>query len=394
MYIKSSENILLLGAGFTKNFGGLLADEMWAEIFNHEKIQAQSRIKKLMLNDFNYESVYYSILEGFEDKDGLFGEKDKCVKFTKEEKYAINVATKSAYDYIDKILMWNLISFGPEYYDHKPKWVEVVYTLLMNFGLTDNNNNSFIFTLNQDLFIERFYQNPSKNSPNKNKLPELSILGVDKSPEWFMNLDALREKSSERLHNGEKDLILCEEKEQFYKLKDDDYYPLPDVTVFNSKKHRLLEEGNFFLIKLHGSYNWKSSDGSDAMVIGRGKTEQMMKEPLLCYYYEIFKAALSQGKRRLLVIGYGFGDEHINEVISKAIKENELKLYILSPVSPEKLKKDLCEGPKKSEDTFNIWNGISGYFQCVEDVLLKDFNGNQVVKIHFYNTFFGGNNMS
>lgn len=392
MHIKSAENVLLLGAGFTKNFGGLLADEMWAEIFNHEKIQAQSKIKKLMLNDFNYESIYYSILEGFTDKNGLFGEKGKCVKFTNEEKYAIKVATKSAYSYIDKILMWHLISFGPEFYDYKPKWVNVVNNLLMNFGLTDNN--SFIFTLNQDLFIERFYQNPAKDHPNKNKIPELLIPGIDESPEWFMNLNSLREKSSERSHNGEEHIILCEEKEQFYKLKNDEYYPLPDETVFNSIKDSILEEGNFFLIKLHGSYNWKSSDGSDAMVIGRGKAEQMMKEPLLRYYFEIFNAVLSQGKRRLLVIGYGFGDEHINGVISKAIKDYELKLYILSPVSPEKLKKKLCEEPKKSEDTITIWNGISGYFQCVEDVLLKEFKGNQVVKLHFYDVFFDGNNIS
>jgi hypothetical protein len=391
MLIKCAENILLLGAGFTKNFGGLLADEMWAEIFNNEKVQAKSKIKKLMLNDFDYESVYYSILEGFEDKNGLFGEIDTYVTFSVEEKYAIKVATKSAYDYIDKILMWHIIRFGPEYFDHKPKWVGVVYALLMNFGIT--NNKSFIFTLNQDLFIERFYQNPSKDYPNKNNIPELSIPGIDKSPEWFMNLDALRDKSSERLHNGEKDIQTCEEKEQFYRLKEDDNYTLPDKAEFDSKKNNLLEKGNFFLMKLHGSYNWKSSDGLDAMVIGRGKTEQMMKEPLLCYYFEIFKAVLSQGKRRLLVIGYGFGDEHINGVISKAIRDDELKLYILSPISPEKLKYVLCEGPKKSENTINIWNGISGYFQCVEDTLLKDFNGNQVVKEHFYDVFFGRNNM-
>jgi hypothetical protein len=392
MHIESTENILLLGAGFTKNFGGLLANEMWAEIFNNEKIQAQSRIKKLMLNDFDYESVYYSILGGFEDKNGVFGEKGKRVIFRAEEKYAIKIATKSAYEYIDKILMWYLISFGPECFDHKPKWLNVVYQLLMNFGVTDNN--SFIFTLNQDLFIERFYQNPTKGSPNKNNIPELSIPGIEKSPEWFMNLYALLEKSSESVRNGERDIQMCEEKEQFYKLKESDYYPLPDESLFNSIKDDLLNKGNFFLIKLHGSYHWKSSDGLDAMVIGRGKTEKIMKEPLLRYYFEIFKTILSQDKRRLLVIGYGFGDEHINGVISKAIKDHGLKLYILSPQSPEKLKKELYEEPKKSEDTITIWNGISGYFQCVEDVLLKDFNGNQVVKEHFYNVFFGKNNIS
>lgn len=203
-----------------------------------------------------------------------------------------------------------------------------------------------------------------------------------------MNSYALLEKWSESLRNGERKFETCEEKEQFYRLKKENYCSLPDRFAFNSKKDSLLKEGNFFLIKLHGSYNWKSSDDSDAMVIGSGKTEQMKKEPLLCYYFELFKAVLTQNKRRLLIIGYGFGDMHINSVTSKAIIENELEIYILSPEAPDKFKEKL---DKISEDARNIWNGISGYFQCVEDVLSKDFSGNQVVKEHFYNVFFGEN---
>jgi hypothetical protein len=64
MNIQSSKYVLLTGAGFTKNFGTPLASEMWAEIFNHKKIQAQPKIKELMTTDFDYESIYYSILEG------------------------------------------------------------------------------------------------------------------------------------------------------------------------------------------------------------------------------------------------------------------------------------------------------------------------------------------
>ena len=45
MDMQCSEDILLLGAGFTKNCGGLLANEMWTEIFNHEKIQDNSRLR-------------------------------------------------------------------------------------------------------------------------------------------------------------------------------------------------------------------------------------------------------------------------------------------------------------------------------------------------------------
>ena len=126
--------------------------------------------------------------------------------------------------------------------------------------------------------------------------------------------------------------------------------------------------GNYFLIKLHGSYNWTSFDGSDIMVIGRGKKEQIQKEPLLKHYFEIFEEVLSQGQRRLLIIGYGFGDDHINRIISDAVKYHLLKIYVLSPESPEKLKKKLYEKSKelkrqsndKFEDSINIWQGISG----------------------------------
>ena len=84
---KFTEHVLLLGAGFTKNFGGLLAEEMWARIFRHEEIQAQLRIKKLMLNNFDYEEVYYLVLEGLTDNEGLFSP----IKFTDEEKNTIQM---------------------------------------------------------------------------------------------------------------------------------------------------------------------------------------------------------------------------------------------------------------------------------------------------------------
>jgi hypothetical protein len=172
-----------------------------------------------------------------------------------------------------------------------------------------------------------------------------------------------------------------------YELKSSDYCILPTKNEFNREKDSLLDSGNSFLIKLHGSYNWKSSDGSRAMVIGRGKTEQIKNEPLLEYYFDIFRKVLSQNQRRLLVIGYGFGDEHINSVIADAVVNHSLKIYILSPESPKKFKEKLCEGCKTVE-TINIWNGISGYFQCVEDVLFMSRN-DQAKKL-FYEAYFGG----
>ena len=57
---------------------------MWDEIFNHEKIQAQLRIKKLMMNNFDYEEVYYSVLEEHRDKEGTLLPSE----FTDDEKDA------------------------------------------------------------------------------------------------------------------------------------------------------------------------------------------------------------------------------------------------------------------------------------------------------------------
>ena len=192
------------------------------------------------------------------------------------------------------------------------------------FRYPDTKSKSFIFTLNQDLFFERLYR--------KNAYADLSIPGIVNDEEWFTG--------------------------NFYKpLESEDYCKLPTEDELKSTKENFLEVGNFFLIKLHGSCNWISSNGSDTMVIGRGKTKQIKNEPLLQHYFEIFNQVLSQDHRRLLVIGYSFSDEHLNSIIFNAVKKHGLKVYILSPESPKKFKEKLCEGCKNAE-TINIWNGV------------------------------------
>ncbi|MBY0247586.1 MAG: SIR2 family protein, partial [Nitrospiraceae bacterium] len=36
----------------------------------------------------------------------------------------------------------------------------------------------------------------------------------------------------------------------------------------------------------------------------------------------------------LLMVGYGFRDPHINEVLARCVNENGLELYVLSPLPP------------------------------------------------------------
>jgi hypothetical protein len=60
------------------------------------------------------------------------------------------------------------------------------------------------------------------------------------------------------------------------------------------------------------------------------------------------------------VIGYGFRDLHINAVISKSIRQHGLKLYVISPQSPEDFKNELLG--KGDEDKKTLWQGLTGYW--------------------------------
>ena len=303
MNFKSSKNILLTGAGFTKNFGAYLASEMWSEIFNTPYIQAQPKIKDLMWDDdfdYDYESIYYSIMEG---------------SYTPDEKEAIDEAVKVAYENIDTIL--RKYSFRTPY----PNELRNVFELIWRFNET--SDKSFIFTLNQDLFFERLYDGD-----------RLFIPGIKNNSHWFTSY--FRDE-----------------------LAISDYCQLPNEERLIYIKRDILSDRKFILIKLHGSYNWKSFDGSQKMVIGRGKTEQIQKEPLLNCYFEIFKEVLFKDSRHLLIIGYGFGDDHINGIIAEAVRDYRLKIFVISPSSPDKFKNELIKEKKFGSD---IYQGISGYF--------------------------------
>jgi len=289
--------VLLTGAGFTRDFGGFLANEIWALIFNSPALKDYPRIKSLMQNDFDYESIYYKVIDS-----NNFGEK---------EKKAFTNAVRDAYGSLDnKILAYKR---G----DH-PVSIADINQFIERFA-GHHGKKGFFFTLNQDLFIER-YCRPSNYTP--------ITFGA-----------AHRPNHSERALEGS------------------DHVNLPS-SIDEIKDNRLASI-DFLYVKLHGSFHWKSHEVSDKMVIGMDKEKQIQGEPLLNYYFDCFKEILSKNDIRLLIIGYGFGDEHINEVIGESIKNNNLRLYVLNPSNPEKFKNDLHRDKPHGE---RIWNGLTGYY--------------------------------
>jgi len=85
-------------------------------------------------------------------------------------------------------------------------------------------------------------------------------------------------------------------------------------------------EGQNNVIKLHGSFNWRTADGRNALVVGTAKTGQIAALKLLAWYHDIFRRVLRAGELRLLIVGYGFAGEHINEVIADAAQNHGLKV--------------------------------------------------------------------
>ncbi len=293
--------ILLTGAGFTYNFGGFLAREMWSKIFNNPLVQANKEIRELLQKDFDFESVYFEV---------TFGS-----KYNEQAKADLRKAVEGAYKDLDTTVK-NYVFTG-----RNPMGVNI-YGLgeLFAFMSQRGSDKGWFFTLNQDLYMER-----------KNGYRSPGAL----FPQVFNNGSEV----------GGQNMV-----------------QLPDQAGVDRAKSNLC---NASYIKLHGSYGWTSSSGSTQMVIGKNKVEDINREPLLKWYLDLFQDAIYEGSKKLLIIGYGFGDEHINRILLKGVQDYNLSIYIINPTDPENVKKVLegyQEGTYSVADTHAIWKGVRGYF--------------------------------
>ena len=267
------ENVLLTGAGFTRDFGGFLAQEVWSHVYNHPGVGCCPQLLSTLRKNFDYESVYHEV----------FREKS----YMEEDKKAMNQAILESYQNLDEEVrelhkMAGRIS------------VNGARDLISRFE-GKQNRVGFVFTLNQDLFVERHIT--------------LSLPWVNNWPKGECQIDL------------KKDCIR-----------------LPDEGELNARQVRQpLRNERLVYIKLHGSSNWQTYDGKQQMVIGLEKERDIAREPLLRSYAAIFKMVLTKAKR-LLVIGYSFRDEHINRAIALAMAEchnPKLELYVVPPERPD-----------------------------------------------------------
>ena len=126
---------------------------------------------------------------------------------------------------------------------------------------------------------------------------------------------------------------------------DQDLYFPADTT--EGRVHRL--DRVLHLYKLHGSITWTANEpkiddpyGVQSMVFDPSWTQPLLIYPTPAKYGETlglpyselfrrFAGALARPQSVLFVIGYGFGDEHVNAIIRQALAVPSFTLVIVDP---------------------------------------------------------------
>lgn len=318
----SSKYILLTGAGFTYNFGGFLSKTMWSEIHNYlQRNNANNKNKRLLdfiKYEFDYENFYQQVIYGGE--------------YNKKEKSSCINAVLEAYKLLDnKIIDHNQEDKKKDSFPFK----ELENFISLFAGKSDEKG--FFFTLNQDLFIERYIKGKDDKKPFR---PGFGI------EDTFNDIKG-------------------------YSLTSDKLKTRP--TKVELKRKKQLKTLNY--IKLHGSYDLRDKKNNKILIIGTDKSKQIKEEPILSWYIDLFEKVLSQSQMRLLIIGYGFRDKHINKMIVKSVKKYKLKLFIICPMDPEDFLINVLNKNFDINTVCTIWNSITGYYPYTLDkIFLSNYN--------------------
>lgn len=266
--------LLLTGAGFSRNWGGWLANEAFEYLLGCPDVDDE--LRKLL----------------WEDKLKGHGFEDTLAELQQRVKTYGRSADQAMLAALDASLagMFNEMNQGlaSATFEQTNDANYQVAGFLTKFDA--------IFTLNQDLLLEYHYRdNPiafAASGPSG-----WQAAGVHPFGPQHAGFDPTPQRA--RMYT-------------------------PDTNGFG------VPAGQQPYFKLHGSSNFLRDPGGRILVMGGNKAVSINQEPLLKWCHEQFVARLNQADK-LMVIGYGFGDAHINDAIAVACQGGRLKLFIVDP---------------------------------------------------------------
>jgi len=273
-------DILLLGAGFSRNWGGWLAPEMFEYLLGCSEFNPPLRdLLWEHRQTGGYEGAFTHLLEGFVHD----GDRARLTRF--------EAALARMFADMDK-------KFAAIEFEFQAAPAYMVRTFLSRFDA--------IFTLNQDLLLERYYLNSNFTLINPGRWSGWQIPGM------------LREASGGG-SGGASDCESCG-------------IWVPGGAAAVQPRHQPY-------FKLHGSSNWRDADGGSLFAAVGDDPTLFNRFPVIPGYHEALREYLVPPVR-VMVIGYGFGDQHINDMLRGAANRGELKVFIIDPLGLDVIDQD------------------------------------------------------
>lgn len=281
--------IALLGAGFSRNWGGWLANEAFEYLIGTPEVRADPGLRELLWR--------YPPPGGFEDALAHLQEalRPPPVNEAGVEYMDSNVPLRSQAGALQAAVSRMFDTMNVAYdglFEFHPRVVE----FLSSFDA--------LFTLNQDMLLERLYTGVLSQH-------------VNASSRWRgAVLPGMRPTRKIRQSNG------VEFWSEYH------WEPVPENERSAREEPELQP-----IFKLHGSSQWYATNGANPiLIIGGDKARSLRQFDILRWYSERFSQWLCRGVR-LMVIGYSFRDPHINDALVLAA-ERGLELFVVDPNGP------------------------------------------------------------
>src|SRR5882724_2154128 len=258
-------HFLLTGAGFSRNWGGWLANEAFEYLLGAPEI-----------DDYLRNVLWAAKLRG-EGFEGALSMVQGAFASSKsdEAKHRLNKFTQAVVGMFDAMqLAFNKL-------DYRESDLRL-QRFLSQFDA--------IFTLNQDTLLETIYAGDVRWSERwyGTYLPYMKFIKEPAHQYTFMLREPMMQDSQFVTHENDQPIY-----------------------------------------KLHGSYNWFAEpQGDRLLVMGGNKTARIGTFEVLARYQAEFQTMLSQPDAHLMIIGYSFGDSHVNDAIQTAATKGT-KIFII-----------------------------------------------------------------
>jgi hypothetical protein len=266
-------NILLLGAGFSNTWGGWLSSEVQPYLLGCPAVAADPALKAIVQRHNNFEEA--------------------LARVQGQYRHTQSAQDRARLDAFQGALAEMFADMDKAYRDTPFEFQNDKEFLVRTFLIRFNA----IFTLNQDTLLERHYFNQNVQLGSEGKWYGWQLPGVHP------------------IHDPSRG----------------PFDPRPTMYTPLAPSEFAVRKGDQPCYKLHGSSNWTTDEGGSLLVMGANKATTLAGHPVLKWYFDKFQEYLSQPVR-VMTIGYGFRDEHINRALIDAAKQKKLQLFVVDPL--------------------------------------------------------------